>query len=67
MKEGWSFDPAVWTGCRAYNDCRKRNIFTFRSLKKKKKLVPHTAGLGASGASYLMYDCNYFPKKIKVT
>lgn len=31
------------------------------------KTGAHTADLGASGASYLMCDCNYFPKKIKAT
>lgn len=39
-----SFAPAVWTGLGAYDDCRKRNISTSGGWKK---LLPHTAGLGA--------------------
>lgn len=32
-----------------------------------KRWLSHTAGPGVQEASYLMCDCDYFPKKIKVT
>lgn len=34
---------------------------------QKQNSLTHTAGLSASGVSYLICDCNSFPKKIKVT
>lgn len=60
---GAGFDPVVgWRPVCV--DGRKRISLC---LGAGKCWAPHTAGLGASGASYLMCDCNYFPKKIKVT
>lgn len=42
-----------------------RSFFMPRGWKKPYQLV-HTTGLDASRTSFLMCECSYFPKKIKV-
>lgn len=61
---GANFDPAVGVGAMC---TMMAEIESPLCLGTGKSWVPHTAGVSAPGACYLMCDCNYFPKKIKVT